>query len=92
MKVFGLGGIEIIIILILVFIPWFLSMKLFIDMAKEKGYYEDGDTGILWLTGLFATPIVVGIYAAGLPDKHLRGKAAGTVGYAQSIDDELPSV
>lgn len=84
----------IIILTIVVLIAWIMAINLFISAAKEKGYYKDGGAGILWFIGIFATPIVVGIYTSSLPDKRGREIMANTSGSSSvaSIQDELPSL
>lgn len=77
-------------ITIAVLVAWLMAINLFAKIARSKGYYKDG-AGILWFIGIFATPIVVGIYVAALPDK----RQAGTLtqgGVPVSVDEELPSI
>ena len=76
-----------VLIMILVLAAFLASISLFIKAAKEKGYYEHGGTGLLWFIGIFATPIVVGLYTASLPD--LREKREKS---KESVDAELPAV
>lgn len=86
----GASGILIffvIIILFLVLAAWLAPISLFIKAAKEKGYYEHGGTGLLWFIGIFATPIVVGLYTASLPD--LRDQKAKQ---KETVETELPAV
>lgn len=83
----GILSIFMIIIMILVLVAFLASIALFINAAKEKGHYEHGGTGILWFIGIFATPIVVGLYTASLPD--LRDQKAKQ---KDSVETELPAV
>ena len=97
MKVMGVSGIFVffsIALLIVVLVAWLMAISLFINAAKEKGYYKDGGAGILWFIGIFATPIVVGIYTTALPDKSGRDAIsnASAGSKAASIQDELPSL
>ena len=87
-------AVLIIILAILVLIAWIMAIDLFIGAAKEKGYYKEGGAEILWFIGIFATPIVVGIYTSSLPDKRGREIVANTSGSSSvtSIQDELPSL
>lgn len=73
---------------------WLLAINMFIEAAREKGYYKDGGAGQLWFIGIFATPIVVGLYTTSLPDKRLGNAIAASSGdqVAPSIQDELPSL
>lgn len=86
----GASGILIlfmIVIMFLVLAAWLVSISLFIKAAKEKGYYEHGGTGLLWFIGIFATPIVVGLYTTSLPD--LRDQKAKQ---KETVETELPAV
>ena len=59
-----------------------------------KGHGQDG-TGSLWFIGIFASPIVLGLYTASLPD---RSASAGPTPGAPipttptSPRDELPAI
>ena len=83
-----------LVLAILVLIAWLVAINLFVEAAKEKGYYRDGGAGLLWFVGIFATPIVVGIYTTALPDKRSQEAHSGTgdASRSASIQDELPSV
>lgn len=83
----GFESLIVLVYLLLVLAAFLASISLFIKAAKEKGYYENGGTGILWFIGIFATPIVVGLYTASLPD--LRGQKAKQ---EETVDTELPPV
>lgn len=76
-----------IVIVFLVLAAFLASISLFIKAAKEKGHYEHGGTGLLWFIGIFATPIVVGLYTASLPD--LRDQKAKQ---KETVETELPAV
>lgn len=76
-----------LVIIVLVLAACVASISLFIQAAQEKGYYEHGGTGLLWFIGLFATPIVVGLFVASLPD--LKGRKAKQKG---AVEAELPAV
>lgn len=80
-------GLFMIVILVLVLAAYVASISLLIQAAQEKGYYEHGGTGLLWFIGLFATPIVVGLFVASLPD--LKGRKAKQ---KESVEAELPAV
>lgn len=74
MKVLGMGMPEMTLLfttlipLIVCFIAWLLAISLIIKAAQAKGFHRDG-TGKLWFIGIFATPIVLGLYVASLPDR-----------------------
>lgn len=53
---------------LLVFNAVIFAVRLIIDVIQDKGYFPE-KTGILWLIGIFATPITLGVYAISLPDK-----------------------
>ena len=81
-----LAGVSVvyIILLILILAAWLVSISLMIKAAKEKGYHRDG-AGKLWFIGIFASPVVLGLYTASLPDRN--------VPLAKSnVDDELPAI
>ncbi len=54
---------------ICVIVAWFLSITMFIDAAKAKGY-PMRETGVLWFVGIFASPLVPGLYVNALPPKN----------------------
>ena len=93
-ELMGVFAIVIGVLVVVVLVAWLLAINLFINAAKEKGYYKDGGAGMLWFIGIFATPIVVGIYTSSLPDKRGREIMTGVGGSstAASIQDELPSL
>lgn len=61
-----------------------VAISLFVGAMREKGH-SDKSAGLLWYIGIFATPIVVGLYVASLPDK--RGEAQ-----VAPLQDELPAI
>lgn len=81
----------ILIVGIITFVAWIISIDMFIQAAKEKGYHTDGGTGKLFFVGLFASPLVLGLYTASLPDKSV-GAAAKPTGQPASHVDELPDL
>lgn len=81
----GIFMMIIVVCLVAALAAWLMAINLFAKIAKSKGYFEDG-AGTLWFIGIFATPIVVGLYVAALPDK----KASG--GKHSNINEELPSI
>ena len=50
-----------------VLVAFCFAIQMMIDAAKAKGYAMD-KTGLIWFVGIFATPIVVGLYVNALPD------------------------
>lgn len=59
-----------VIVLIFVLCAWLAAIALFIGVRKDKGYSSEGEW-LLWVIGIFATPIVVGLFVIALPDKRL---------------------
>ena len=85
---FGSLMTVITICLIAALVAWLMAINLFVGIGKSKGYFEDG-AGMLWFIGIFATPIVVGLYVAALPDKN----APRAKGEKRPVaNDELPSI
>ena len=68
----GLTAI-LIVPLLIAFAISLVAISLLIKAAKEKGYHRSS-TGILWLVGIFATPVVLGLYTASLPDRNAATK------------------
>ena len=65
---FGAAGVAItFVISVLVIVAYFMSISMFTKVAQAKGHYLSG-TGKLWFIGIFATPLILGIYVASLPD------------------------
>lgn len=51
----------------LAIVAWVASISLLIKAGMEKGYSMDNKL-LLWFVGLFASPIVLGLYVCSLPD------------------------
>lgn len=84
-----------IILSIVVFVAFILSVDLLINLAKKKGYYKNGEsTGLLWFIGIFATPLVVGLYVVGLPEKRTENPQSTDTqrSFDSSISDDLPAL
>ena len=86
MKITSFGLVEVIFFLVLVAMiaAGLVAISLFVDLAKEKGHYRD-DANVLWFIGIFASPVVLGIYVMALSNK--SSKASST-----DISKELPSL
>ena len=81
--------IGLFFILILMLCAWILAIEKLINAARMKGHCKEG-SGALWFIGLFASPLVLGLYTASLPD---RGQAAiADKVSAQSPIDDLPAI
>lgn len=65
----GLIIVAAVVVPILVLVGWLVAIQLLINAGKQKGHFKDGGEGVLWFVGIFATPIVVGLYILALPDK-----------------------
>ena len=86
-----------LIIWVCVLIAWLASINLFVKLAREKGYCQgkNGEmvsAGLLWFIGIFATPLVLGIYVAALPNKNSPVTASSLAANAAYIKDDLPDV
>ena len=56
---------------------WFASMTLLIGVVEQKSASTEYNS-ILWLIGIFLTPVVVGIFAASIPDVRLTRASKGS--------------
>ncbi len=63
--VLGIVLIIDFVILIAVIAAFLFAIKSFADVAKDKGHRK---TGLIWFLGIFATPIVAGLYTLQLRD------------------------
>lgn len=83
-------GIFFIIIAIVVLTAWIASISMLISVIKAKGSRFDS-TLIYWFVGLFASPIVLGLYAIALPakdKKHLCAESQYRVSVKLKEGDE----
>lgn len=55
-------------VFVAVIAAWLIAIRLLIQSGEAKGYSMD-NRKLLWFVGIFATPIVVGLYVISLPDK-----------------------
>lgn len=77
MKIAGMGALELLIILLLIccLIAWIISISKLIEAYRKKTENDiNVSTGILWFMGLFASPIVLGLYICALPSKQKSSK------------------
>ncbi len=74
-----------LLIAIVVLVAWVMSISLIINAIKAKGY-EKITTGTLWFIGIFASPIVLGLYAVALPEKR------EAIDKTHPKGDDLPSI
>lgn len=66
-----MGIPEMVATAIIVLVPaiaCLIGISMLIDAGRAKGYKFD-KTFLLWFVGIFATPIVLGLYIVALPDK-----------------------
>lgn len=89
MKMGSSGSLEVFFLVamiaaVVMIVAGFVAISLFVDLAKEKGHYRD-DANILWFVGIFASPVVLGIYVMALSDKSSKESFA-------DISKELPSL
>lgn len=69
---------------------WIAALNLLTNLAKEKGY--TGSIGLLWYIGLVATPFIVGIYVAALPDRGAQQQVKRDGPIFVNPKKDLPSV
>ncbi len=74
---------------LLIFAAWITGIYLLCNAVNAKGWHKKGD-GALWFVGIFASPIVLGLYAAALPDKKLQ--SADPEIQQSTPKSELPSI
>lgn len=89
MKTGSSGSLEVFFLVamiaaVVMIVAGFVAISLFVDLAKEKGHYRD-DANILWFIGIFASPVVLGIYVMALSDKSPKV-------FSADISKELPSL
>lgn len=85
----GFMGFVTIVIAIIVLVAWIMSVYMFVERAKEKNPKMTG-TGSLWFMGIFASPVVLGLYVMVMADT--RQRLEGHAESPASVQDELPSV
>lgn len=79
------------IISIVMLVAWLLSINLLIKVGAAKGYRMD-NSGLLWFIGIFATPIVLGLYICALPDNSPSSNSSSKAADSVPATEELPSV
>lgn len=92
MKIVGVGMSELFIVFVIpivVLVAWLLAINLLIKVGEAKGHALS-NKGLLWFIGIFATPIVVGLYIIALPDR--RAEAARKAPPSSAATDELPEL
>lgn len=62
----------LLLVSLVVLMAWLFSISMFISIIKSKGSPFDSSL-IYWFVGLFASPIVLGLYAVALPNKAAIG-------------------
>lgn len=87
----GVLIILLFIVAIVVLVAWLVATEMFIDLAQKKDpqFYR---TGMLWFVGIFATPIVVGLYVCAMTDKRSATSSANNRNDADALNGELPSI
>ena len=74
-----------VIIVVIALAARIVAINLLIKAGRAKGYAME-NAGILWFVGIFATPILVGLYIASLPDNRT------IAGLEKPAEAELPKV
>lgn len=79
----NLAGVSflLLIVAIVAIAAWIISISKLVKIAEDKGQ----STGSLWLIGLFASPIVLGLIVCAMPDR-------GEVKAQKPAEPELPSI
>ena len=81
--------IVMLIVAIIMLAAWLVSISKLIEIYKQKHKYgKSASTGILWFIGIFASPIVLGLYVCALPDSSQRSSSPNQ----KSSADQLPSI
>ena len=80
----------VLIIFILCLVATFMAIAQLIGAARMKGHGQDG-TGLLWFIGIFASPIVLGLLTASLPDRGAQAQK-DTPAEPKSLRGDLPSI
>lgn len=75
----------VVVVAVAVLAAFLAATGLFVELAEEKGY--TARSKLLWFIGVFASPIVVGLYVLSLPD--LRNPESRK---QSAVESELPSV
>lgn len=81
-----LVGIVSIAPIIAIIVAYFMSISLIIDAIQSKGHRLE-KTGTLWFVGLFATPIILSLYAVSLPKLDPPELTA-----AQQLRSDMPQI
>lgn len=82
----GLVVFLLIALSIVILAAWIVSIVKLVEAYKlkqENG--QDAPTGVLWLIGLFASPVVLGLYVCALPNRSERTSS-------KKPETELPAV
>lgn len=77
MSVMNLGGLlslVSVIVPLVMLAAGIVAISHFIELGQKKGCIEE-KTGVYWFIGLFASPLVLGLYVAAAPDAVLPSKA-----------------
>ncbi len=73
---------------IFVVMVWVETIGFVVRAAQAKGFHRDSSAP-LWFIGLLATPLMLGVYVASLPD---RGSEGAEPEPAKTLADELPAL
>ena len=88
------GSIILYLLLAIVLVAWIMAVYHLIKAGEAKGHFKNG-AGAFWFIGLFASPIVLGLYIVALPDRSAlpdMGVAEGSSLIEKVIDAELPPI
>ena len=59
-------GFCVLVVAISMLAAWVIAVSMLIDAMEAKGYTPK-NKGALWFVGIFASPVVLGLYVVALP-------------------------
>ena len=91
MQIEALLWLLIIVIALFAFFAWVCSIFMLVDTYKKKGGPDihGYPIGALWFVGLFASPMVLGLYVCALPGCSTELSESSS---PAQIVDQLPSI
>lgn len=84
-------NILFLVIFILVLAGWISAIFMLIQVGESKGY-DMSKSGMLWFMGIFASPIVLGLYICALPNKQIASENTALTPESAPANEDLPSI
>lgn len=81
--------LAVFIVALLIIIAYFTAIFMLIKAIRIKGHHQQG-AAILFFLGFFASPIVLGLYAAALPNCTSANMTASSS--TLPSQDEMPEI